>query len=207
MIYAQNIQNLMIEEQMTSKKRCFICKNYIPNAEVIKTNMGHVCRACLNTRQITPRKPIKRKASTDKPKVKKVVKRKRKPKTLKQQCDELWAECVKARAGYKSEISGKEGRQIGGDSILHSHHINGKATYRLRYELDNGVSLTAGEHKFGIHVEGRRKEYQKRIEAAKGKKIMDKINRISKFTTGTSSLQLIKIYLEQELKKALKITP
>lgn len=124
-----------------------------------------------------------------------------KKKSLKKECDELWALLVKAKAGYKSEISGKEGRQIGGESILHAHHIKGKPNYRLRYEITNGVCLTAGEHKFGVHVEGRKASYEKRIAEAKGKKVMDKLASISTFAVGGTRLIMVKIYLENELKK------
>lgn len=53
--------------------------------------------------------------------------------------DKLWGDCIKARAGRKSEISGMEG-------VLHPHHIMQKPNHRLRWELSNGVCLTAGEH-------------------------------------------------------------
>ncbi|KKQ29792.1 MAG: hypothetical protein US46_C0017G0008 [Candidatus Shapirobacteria bacterium GW2011_GWF2_37_20] len=36
-----------------------------------------------------------------------------KSKSLKKACDDLWADIIKAKAGYKSELSGKEGKQIG----------------------------------------------------------------------------------------------
>ncbi|KKP74575.1 MAG: hypothetical protein UR73_C0038G0008 [candidate division WS6 bacterium GW2011_GWF1_35_23] len=35
-----------------------------------------------------------------------------KSKSLKKACDDLWADIIKAKAGYKSELSGKEGKQI-----------------------------------------------------------------------------------------------
>lgn len=116
-----------------------------------------------------------------------------KRKDLKKECDNLWSECVKARAGYKSEISGRTG-------ILHSHHIKGKATYRLRYELDNGICLTAGEHKFGVHLQSRKDDYERRISEAKGKEVMEKLSNISKFQCGSPDLMGIKLYLENELK-------
>jgi len=62
----------------------------------------------------------------------------------KKDLDKLWSECIKARAGYKSEWSGKRDR-------LNSHHIFKKTSYRLRWELQNGVCITSGEHKFLAH--------------------------------------------------------
>lgn len=67
-----------------------------------------------------------------------------KGKKLDKKLDELWSYAVKLRAGFKSELSGKtEG--------LNSHHILGKSTHRLRWDIDNGICITNGEHKFIAH--------------------------------------------------------
>jgi hypothetical protein len=58
-------------------------------------------------------------------------------------CVELWSALVKIKAGYKSEVSGIENEQ------LHSHHILGRKGHALKFNLDNGICLTATEHKFG----------------------------------------------------------
>ena len=115
-----------------------------------------------------------------------------KGKTLKKQCDGLWSKIVKLRAGNKSELSGKT-------ENLHSHHIIGKPGYRLRYELDNGICLTGGEHFFGVHNQGRQKDYEKRIREVKGQDIYERLELL--LHEKSKSLALIKIYLEQELKK------
>jgi len=66
--------------------------------------------------------------------------------------DTLWYDAIKKRAGYKSELSRAEGKQIGGEVILGSHHIVGKANQFLRYSLDNGICLeNSREHIFGVH--------------------------------------------------------
>jgi len=65
----------------------------------------------------------------------------------------VWADCVKARAGMKSEYSGKK-------KYLHAHHIHGKPNYRLRFELANGVCITSGEHKFIAHNTWRSEEFK-----------------------------------------------
>ncbi len=62
--------------------------------------------------------------------------------------DALWAKCIKARAGWKSEYSGKE-------DCLHSHHIGGKSCHAMRWSLWNGICLTSGEHFFIAHNQGR----------------------------------------------------
>ena len=119
-------------------------------------------------------------------------------KPLKKQCDKLWTECVKARAGYKSEVSGKEGKQIGGEHVLHAHHIARKPNYRLRYELDNGICLTAWEHRYGIHGD-HEEEYREKIKDVRGANIYQQLLPLRNVVK--IDLQLVKIYLEQELAK------
>ena len=127
-----------------------------------------------------------------------------KQKSLKKQLDDLWAEIIKLRAGYKSELSGELGKQAGGIIALASHHILGKSNNRLRFDLQNGICLNNyTEHLYGIHnrndplkanrifnliliyIGKERKEYLDSIKVFKGK----------------TDLKLTKIYLEQELKK------
>jgi len=62
-------------------------------------------------------------------------------------CDEIWSDIIKAKAGYKSEYSGKLGKQAGGDEILNAHHIVGKPNHRLRYDFDNGICLWYMHHR------------------------------------------------------------
>lgn len=104
----------------------------------------------------------------------------------------LWADCVKARAGWRSEYSGKQG-------ALHAHHVHGKPNYRLRFELDNGVAITSGEHKFIAHLQGRAenfKQWAMRIRKFGN----EKANLLSQKTRFVD-LFLVKIYLEQKLKE------
>jgi hypothetical protein len=99
---------------------------------------------------------------------------------------------VKLKAGNKSEISGKT-------ENLHSHHIVGKPGYRLRYELDNGICLTAGEHFYGVHNQGRMREYEYKIRAIKGADIFERLEKLK--NEKSKSLVFVKLYLERELKK------
>ena len=120
-------------------------------------------------------------------------------KALKKECDKLWAECVKARAGHKSEYSKKAGRQIGGDSILCAHHINGKGNYRLRYDIElNGICLTYGEHAFIAHRADRVEAFREFVKIRRGKDIFERLELLK---GGTSKLWAVKAYLEQELAK------
>ena len=115
-------------------------------------------------------------------------------KSLKKQCDDLWFEIIKKKAGYKSELSGKEGLQIDGIYIICAHHIGGKANYRLRYEIDNGICLTNGEHSFGIHNANQSEDYRERIKLVKGRDIYKRMLRLKREHNKTD-LKLVKIYL------------
>lgn len=115
-----------------------------------------------------------------------------KGKTLKKQNDDLWSKIVKLRAGNKSELSGKT-------ENLHSHHIAGKSCYRLRWELDNGICLTAGEHFYGIHNQGRQKDYESRIKSVRGEDIFERLEKLK--NEKCKSPIFVKLYLERELKK------
>jgi hypothetical protein len=132
----------------------------------------------------------------------KVGRKFRKPKSLKKICDDLWIEYIKLKAGHKSEISGKEGRKIGGSAILTSHHIVGKPNLRLRYELENGICLENGrEHIFGVHNKFDTvvaKKYQDLIIKKIGE---EKYNYLLSLRSGSHKidLKIIKIYLEQNI--------
>lgn len=67
----------------------------------------------------------------------------------------LWSLLIKARAGFKSELSGQT-------SDLQSHHLVGKGTTALRYSLENGICCTVGEHRFGFHGTQYRQELMRR---------------------------------------------
>jgi len=127
-----------------------------------------------------------------------------KNKSVKKQCDDLWTLIIKTRAGFKSELSGKEGRQIGGNTVLTAHHIFGKSNNRLRYDLKNGICLdNHSEHIWGVHnrnnpplAYGIHEQILKKI----GKETEKYLQSIRQFK-GKVDLKLIKIYLESELKK------
>lgn len=117
-------------------------------------------------------------------------------KTLKDECDRLWKESIYAFAEFKSEYSGKHGRQIGGDNILHAHHIRGKSSYALRYSFLNGVCLTSGEHKFIAHHQGRQDTFEKFIIKLRGKDVYDKLDSL-KWYKGKTDLMATHAVLKQ----------
>lgn len=57
--------------------------------------------------------------------------------------DTLWANKVKEKAEYKCEVCGKE-------TGLNSHHIFSRSNKRVRWDLDNGISVCVGHHVFGL---------------------------------------------------------
>lgn len=107
--------------------------------------------------------------------------------------DSLWAMAVKKRAGNVSEISGKTGS-------LHAHHIVGKPNYRLRYELDNGICLTAGEHFFTAHNAGRVEDFRKKVMALRGKDIFERLSQL-KWDQCKTDMLVINAYLKQKIKE------
>ena len=99
------------------------------------------------------------------------MKKKKKPKSRVKILNELWSECIKLRAGYKSEISGIEGS-------VAAHHILGKSNHHLRFSLENGICiLNQVEHFFGIHSSDPLKVeiYRARIKRVRGEDIYDKL--------------------------------
>ena len=106
--------------------------------------------------------------------------------------DKLWAKCVKERAGYKSEWSGKT-------ENLNAHHIDGKGNYRMRWELDNGVCITNGEHFYRAHKASTAAKFRK--WAMKRRGITEADIRLWKRALGGTDKFAVKIYLEQQLKK------
>lgn len=118
-------------------------------------------------------------------------------KSLKKQCQDLWYEAVKLKAGYKSEISGIPGRQIGGDHILAAHHIAKKPNNVLWFHLMNGICVTQSEHQ-SIH--GKDEElWRRKIMNIKGKDIYEQLA-LMRYDT-MKDLTLCKIYLENEIKR------
>ena len=112
-------------------------------------------------------------------------------KRLKKQCDDLWSEIVKLKAGYKCEKCGK-GKP---DVVLNSHHIITRERKSTRWHVSNGVCLCFHDHFYWAHVdtEGFREWCQKIRD-------YDDLNFRRKMPFKLDYMA-IKLYLEQELKK------
>ena len=127
-----------------------------------------------------------------------VIKKPKKSKSLKKQCDALLRELCLLRAQNKSELSGKS------DETLQVHHIVGKPNLFLRYLLDNCIVLTAGgEHFYGVHNPNREEHYRGLIKSVRGPDIYERLELYRQLHT-KSDIFLIKLYLEQEIKKLKK---
>ena len=61
----------------------------------------------------------------------------------------LWAKQVKDRDGWRCQLCGKNCGKLGGHA--HAHHIMRKQSTFMRYNIENGITLCAGCHKFGVH--------------------------------------------------------
>lgn len=79
--------------------------------------------------------------------MRKVAKKIKKPnrKKLISEADKLWSTVIKSRDGKCI--------YCGSTRNLNAHHIFTKARHgNLRWEPDNGVTLCAGCHTFGVHI-------------------------------------------------------
>jgi hypothetical protein len=137
---------------------------------------------------------------------KKEAKKIKVPKPVdKKELEELWKEVIKARAGYKSELSGAEGRQIGGTITLTAHHIVSKPNDALRFlELDNGICLDNGsEHLFGVHNKHdvvRARKYQDLIIEHIGKERYEKLLAMrTQCAKKKTDLVAARLFLQQKL--------
>ena len=109
----------------------------------------------------------------------------------KKELDKLWATVVKLRAGMKSEYKHLP------NTNLHAHHIIGKSTLALRYNLDNGVCVTGGQHFFVAHHTGRSAKFKTWALSHRGVTEDDLLltsrNRVDLWAT--------QMYLEQKIKE------
>jgi len=123
---------------------------------------------------------------------------KRRPKYLKttnfrptlQENDKLWAKAIKLRAGMKSEHGPADG-------YLAAHHIIGKDTYALRFNLDNGVCITTGQHSFVAHRTGRSARFKEWALKKRG------VTEDQLKLTSRNKVDLfgVKLYLENKIKE------
>ncbi len=118
--------------------------------------------------------------------------------------DDLWAEAVKARANYRSEVSGF-GKHTG--DVIQAHHIFHKPNHRLRWELKNGICLTVGEHKSYHEFEKRAfKDERKKADDLRAKfcflrNVTEDEMLILKRQTGGVDKFAVMLYLKQAIER------
>jgi len=136
-----------------------------------------------------------------------VIKKRKKFKLTKndrptdKEMDKLWGDCVKARDGgtcrYHRELFNQNCY-----GILQPHHILKKATNRLRWDLDSGITICKGVHFSIAHSQKPVQEDQFR-EWALGrlsKKIRENLE-MYQYAVGGVDRFALKIYLQQQLRK------
>ena len=112
------------------------------------------------------------------------MKARKKKQRLRKEADKLWFQVVMERYHWKSLVSGKPATQV--------HHFFPKSLYgHLRYDLDNGIPLTQGEH-FAHHHRGDPTIHQTIIKK-KGRKWYEKLLHKAHHTH-KRSYQTIKYY-------------
>ena len=101
----------------------------------------------------------------------KKLKRKNTRKKLILQADKLWADLIKARDGKCI--------YCGSQKMLNAHHIFSKARHgNLRWNTDNGITLCAKCHIYGVHVNPA--PYMLRIIEYVGMETMEKLREQAK---------------------------
>lgn len=125
-------------------------------------------------------------------------KQKSKTKLLADRCYNLWREIVYLRSDGKSELSGQPARN--------AHHVRGKSTNALKYDIRNGVNLTLKEHLYGIHSHDPMlaREFHEVIDEyilkREGKDIFDTFL-LEKNIKCKTNLAMTELYLKAKLKE------
>ena len=115
-------------------------------------------------------------------------------KKLIKKCDGLWAEIVKKKARYKCQRCGSKSKQ------LNACHFISRSNKVLRWEITNGVCLDVGDH-FYFHKNPEEfTEWFKKLLGEKDFEIL-MIKKHNKLKTSVANLTLVRLYLEQEMKK------
>ena len=86
---------------------------------------------------------------------------------------------------------------------LNAHHLFSRARMNTRWDLDNGILLCAGCHVFSSLFSAHKtpRAFFRWIEEYKGKKWLDDLENRSQLTAKNLDYNLIRLYLEQEIKK------
>ncbi len=101
--------------------------------------------------------------------------------------DDLWSMAVKARAGYRCEVTLKSGIR------LESHHFYGRRNKNLRHIVSNGFSLSHDKHRW---AEEQPAEFIEWAIKSRGQKWYDDLEAQARNVKVFKDFTIIKAYLE-----------
>lgn len=122
----------------------------------------------------------------------------------KKELDKLWRECALLKYGNKRG-NYCEYPNCKKTDYLNVHHIYTRSHYSTRWDIDNAMILCSGCHSLNTNSAHHDPDFKEIIIAngIRTREFYDKL-RMRAFTPAKNDLNLIKIALEQEIKK-LKI--
>lgn len=191
----------MIEIRYTVSQITFNCK--VCKAKIIRDeNIPHrkqyevECPHCGVKHYVYSTLKIKHRISLAKDGLQR-TRQKTESQNLFDQCQDLWSELIKAKAGYNCEISGEPASK----KVLNSHHINGKKTNYMRFLVGNGICITSGWH-LKAHSSSfkEREEFLKELKRVRGDDIIERLKFWDKIKRKKTDLKAVKAYLENQLK-------
>ena len=108
-------------------------------------------------------------------------------KRIKNRLDKLWSLIIRILG--KCEICDNSGCK------LDAHHIEGKGTLLLRYNLDNGIALCFNCHRNGVHspASSVQASFRKKIMEIRGQDKMEELARLRYVTIKLTDTQLLEI--------------
>ena len=113
--------------------------------------------------------------------------------------DVLWREACKARDNYICVYTKEIHHRIH-EHELQVHHIMKKATHRMRWDIDNGITLYKGIHFNVAHGPGcRPKQFEQWALGRLPKKSRDRLNMYQNAIGGVDRFAL-KVYLLQQIR-------
>ena len=109
---------------------------------------------------------------------------------IRKQCDKLWADAVRKKAGGCCEKCGTR-------KYIQAHHIFPRTCFSLRYDIENGVALCRKHHLYWAH-----KDAIDFYNWIKTKRNIDYLESC-KMRQSKNDYQAIKLYLESKFREDL----
>lgn len=124
---------------------------------------------------------------------------KKKQKPTKKTVDDLWANIVKTKAGWKCEYCGKT-------SYINAHHIFSRTNHSTRWDIENGIALCAGHHTFSSTFSAHKApiEFSEWVKEYRGQEWYERLRLKAREIAPKVDLVAEKIRLE-EIKEELKV--